>query len=194
MNSRYSREWTLPLSGNSAFGLLADLEKVLRLGPHWNVKELRLNGSMEAGAGFELNVEYDRSEQVVSFAGKVEELIPGRNLRLALSAPEQQLDFSLRIAEQTDGSLVSFSISTTPDPSPEDMQEFDLWARSILNYVTICNSKSPLSWAWKWFLDCCWLKMSQSGKRVVLFIVVGEGLSLLFLIAILLWWKYLAPP
>jgi len=194
MNSRYSREWTLPLSGSSAFGLLADVEKVLRLGPQWNVKELRLNGSMEADAAFELDVEYDRSEQAVSFAGKVEELIPGRNLRLALSAPEQQLDFSLRIAEQTDGSLVSFSISTTPDPSPEDMQEFDLWARSILNYVTICNSKSPLSWAWKWFLDCCWLKMSQSGKRVVLFIVVGEGLSLLFLVAILLWWKYLAPP
>jgi hypothetical protein len=36
--------------------------------------------------------------------------------------------------------------------------------------------------------------MTQSGKRMVFFIVAGEALSLVLLVAVLLWWRFVSAP
>jgi hypothetical protein len=61
------------------------------------------------------------------------------------------------------------------------------WLKSAANYLLISRRTSLFSRTWKWFLDRYWLKMSPSGRRTVFFVVVAEGLSLLFFLLILVW-------
>jgi hypothetical protein len=192
MNNSYSRQWLLPFSQRpTTDALFSDLETILRLGPQWDVKAITVDGLGSSGT-FHFDVEYDRTETQVSFSGKIIALAPGQTLRLAIRAPGLGIDFAMDIQEQDRGSLISFQIGSDPAPEYPDIREYDLWARSIVNYLKISESSSPWSKIWKWFLDRHWLKMTQSGKRIVFFVVVSEGFSLVFLIAILLWWKLLS--
>jgi|GEM_PF-1557534 len=194
MRGPYFRQWVLPPAGSVSADLFSDLEKVLRLGPQWNVQSLRSKGPLAESGEFELYVEHDRTEIPLSFSVRVEAFDPGKVLRLVMVSPSHALDFLMEVTENPDGRRVSFSIGSVPPPAGEDLREYDLWARSIVNYIKISESRSPLTRIWKWFLDRWWLKMPQSGKRIVFFVVVSEGFSFLFLIAILLWWKFSSAP
>lgn len=192
MTNSYSRQWILPFSQRpTTDALFSDLETILRLGPQWDVKAMSLDGQRGSDT-FHFDVEHDRTETQASFSGRIVALEPGRTLRLVMTAPGLVVDFAMDIQEHDQGSLISFQISSQPGPEYPDIREYDLWARSIVNYLKISESGSPWSKVWKWFLDRHWLKMTQSGKRIVFFVVVSEGFSLVFLIAILLWWKFLS--
>lgn len=194
MSRPYNREWILPSADQFEIELLADLETVLRLGPQWDVKTLKMEGAVAQASDFVLDVEYDRAETPVSFAGKVEEFTPGKALRLVMQAQEHSVDFSVNLSESPAGTLIAFRIAAVPSPVIEDLREYDMWARSIVNYIKISASRKPLTRIWKWFLDRWWLKMTQSGKRLVFFVVVADGFSVVFLAAVLLWWKYFSGP
>jgi hypothetical protein len=194
MSKPYTREWILPGGDRSQIELLADLETVLRLGPQWDVKSLKMEGPLAQRREFVLDVEYDRSETPVSFSGIVEEFAPGKALKLVMQAEEHSLDFSVNVTESPGGAVIAFRIAAVPPPVIEDLRDYDMWARSFVNYIKINASRKPLTRIWKWFLDRWWLKMTQSGKRLVFFIVVADGFSVVFLAAILLWWKYFSGP
>ncbi len=194
MTSHYARQWTLTPSVPAGASLLNDLEKILRLAPQWNVKSLRIEGSLGADRDFELDVEYDRSGTEISFSGKVEQFIPRNALGIVLTSPAQKVDFVMELTDRPHGRLVSFHIRSLPPPAVSDLREYDLWARSILNYLKISESRFLPVRMWKWFLDRWWLNMTQSGKRITFFIVVSEGFSLVFLVALLLWWKFFPIP
>lgn len=194
MSAHYAREWALPEDAPAVFGRVTDLGTLLRLAPQWDVTFFKMSGPPAAGAGFLFDVEFDRSEKAVSFKGEVAEYSPGSALRLALSAPETSMRVDVEIADHPMGSRLRFGVATDPPPQAEDLREYDLWARSLVNYLAISRSRSPLTRVWKWFLDRWWLNMAQSGKRIVFFVVVGEAFSLVFLIAILVWWKFFPSP
>jgi hypothetical protein len=194
MNNPYTREWLLPFRDGQKIELFSDLETVLRVGPQWDVKSLKIEGPVARDSNFSLDIEYDRTEAPVSFAGKVKEFTAGKALRILMQAQEHTVDFSVNLSDHPGGTLIAFHISAVPPPVIEDLREYDMWARSFVNYVKISASRKPLTRIWKWFLDRWWLRMTQSGKRMVFFIVVADGFSVVFLAAVLLWWKYFSGP
>lgn len=193
-SASYSNEWALTEDAFTAFGRMSNLETLIRLAPQWDVKSFTMDGRPAAGAGFMLEVEFDRSEETVSFEGTIAEYSPGRGLRMVLSSSSCSVQMDIRLTADSMGSRLRFSVAADPPPQDEDLREYDLWGRSLINYLAISRSRFPLTRAWKWFLDHWWLKMTQSGKRIAFFVVVGEAFSLVFLIAILVWWKYLSSP
>ncbi len=194
MIDQYFREWVLTVSDTAILRLFSDLETILRLGPQWNVKALRMDGPMAAGRTFELDVEQDRTETDISFSGHVKSFVPAKVLQLVLESSGHSVDFTVRLTERAQRNVISFHVSSVPPPALEDLREHDLWARSVVNYLQISDSRSPLTKIWKWFLDRWWLRMTQRGKRLVFFIVVADGFSVIFLVAILLWWKFFSSP
>jgi hypothetical protein len=194
MSTPYAREWSLPEDAPAVFRRVCDLGTLLRLAPQWDVKSFKMSGPPAAGADFLLDVEFDRSEEAVSFKGEVAVASPGSVLRLDLSAPGTRMRVDVEIADHPMGCRLRFGVATDPPPQADDLREYDLWARSLLNYLAISRSRSPLTRVWKWFIDRWWLTMPQSGKRIVFFVVVGEAFSLVFLIAILVWWKFFSSP
>lgn len=194
MSTHYAREWAIPEDAPTVFGRVSNLGTLLRLAPQWNVTSYKMNDSPATGNGFLFDVEFDRSEKAVSFKGQIAEVSPGSALRLGLSAPGCSMRVDIQVADHPKGSRLRFEVATDPPPQADDLREYDLWARSLVNYLALSRSRSPLTRVWKWFLDRWWLTMTQSGKRIVFFVVVGEAFSLVFLIAILAWWKFFSSP
>ncbi len=194
MSAPHVREWALPAFRPPDFHPLGDLETVLRLAPQWDVTALHLEAPLRMGSGFRLEVMHDRSERALAYEGRVEAFTPGEVLSIDLSGPDRRLRLAVRAQPEATGSRLRFEIRSDPPGDPADLREYDLWARSLLDYLKVNRSRAWPTRAWKWFLDRWWLRMTQSGKRVVLFIVVGEGLSLVLLIAVLLWWRFVGQP
>lgn len=194
MKGRYTRTFLLPKIRSLDLEPVTDLETLFRLAPQWEVKSLTLPVSAESGE-FELMVEYDRSETQALFSGKAEISDDGRRVKVTLSVLEKSVVFLSEMETLPSGGYrFFFDISGVPEPQGPDLREYDLWARSILDYMRIRASRAIGKRIWKWFLDRFWLRMSPSGKRMVFFIVVGEGLSLVLLIGLLLWWRFFSTP
>ena len=197
MMTQYDRDYLLT-SGGDDRGLFADLEKLLRLAPQWDLKAF-----VQDGETFSAEVFHDRTEETLTFKGRVltdgqppstpEPEAPDKAascVRFILEGPAESIDFSVRLEDRGPRGLARFSIHAKPDPAPASLREFDMWARSVANYIQISRSRNPFTRLWKRFLDRWWLTMSQSGKRMALFMVLGEGVALAFFLVILLWWKF----
>jgi hypothetical protein len=194
MNAPHVREWLLPAFTRRDFLPIGDIETVLRLAPQWDLSALRLEGPPVAGSAFELAVEHDRDERALTFAGRIEAFAPGETLQLELDGPGLRLRLAIRVLTESGGSRLRVEIDSDPPPGPADLREYDLWARSLLDYLRVSRSRAWPTRLWKWFLDRWWLRMTQSGKRMVFFIVAGEALSLVLLVAVLLWWRFVSAP
>lgn len=194
MNNSYARQWVVTISPQAISDIFNDCGKILRLAPQWDVKVLRMKEHSESDQGFDLDVEYDRVENLVSFSGKLLTFSPLEHVRIILTSSTQSLDFTMEVTDHPQGKVVSIQIESTPTPDVSDIREFDLWARSILNYMKIADSRFLLIRIWKIFLDRWWLNMTQSAKRIAFFVVISEGFSLVFLVALLLWWKFFSTP
>jgi hypothetical protein len=194
MNNSYVRQWVVTISPQAISGILNDCDKILRLAPQWDVKVLCVKERSESEQRFDLDVEYDRVENQVSFSGRLLTSSPLGHVRIILTSATHSLDFSMEVTSHPHGKIVSIRIESTPEPDVSDLREFDLWARSILNYMKIADSRFLLIRMWKIFLDRWWLNMTQSAKRITFFVVISEGFSLVFLVALLLWWKFFSTP
>lgn len=188
MNTVYARQWMVDVSDEPVNNLLADHEKILRLAPQWDVKDLKIVDY--EGETIELNAEYDRSETSVCFTGFVKTSDSPKSLRILLTSPTKSIDLTIAATEGDTGKVMSIRIETSPEPDIHEVREFDLWARSIIDYLRVSGSTRFAVRLWKSFLDRWWLNMTQSGKRITFLVVVSEGFSLVFLLALLLWWKF----
>lgn len=187
----YARTDVVTFGREEAFGVLDDLETVLRLGPQWTVEALRAAGGVCPGMHFEVDVEFDCSEQKATLAGTVERHVRGELLSMTLEAGPSMLRVFLSVRPHISGHEVEQRFECDPPPSLHALREFDMWARSILNYMQISAGRGFFTKIWKYCLDRWWLKMPQFGKRVVIFILIGEAFSLALLVGILVWWKFL---
>ncbi len=190
MNKVYARQWAINVSDESVNDLLRDHEKILRLSPRWDVKEIRTTHGTGDSHTLEVDVEHDRTEMPVSFVANIHKSFSPESLQICLTSSTDSIEFSIEVAGLNRGKLVSVLINSTPEPDIHDIREFDLWARSIINYLKISASNHWHVRLWKAFLDKWWLNMTQSAKRITFFIVASEGFSVIFLVALLLWWKF----
>ncbi|MCU0588042.1 MAG: hypothetical protein MUF52_07775 [Syntrophobacteraceae bacterium] len=184
MEYRHALEVALP--PRQIFPFFHDLERWFRLNPQWNVRSFRWDGLLEAGATFELEVEYDRSEARVIHGGTVEEVITGRSLTVVLTGAEPRT-ITIEVVPAGDLSFLKYREVRDSSPSVHEQRELSLWLSAVANYVLVSSRASLKSRLWKWFIDRVWLSMSPSGRRTVFFVVVAEGLSLVFFLLILLW-------
>lgn len=150
------------------------------------VQAFRCDTPVEAGARFDLNVEYDRSEVKVSYAGTVEEWIPGRSLTIILKGQDTRT-ITIEVVPAGDLSFLKYREVRDSEPTVHEKRELNLWLSAVVNYVSVSNRESLWSRLWKWLVDRVWLKLSPSGRRTVFFVVAAEGLSLVFFLLILLW-------
>ena len=190
MNKVYARQWALNVSDDPVSALLSDHEKILRLSPSWDIKKIRTMSGTGDCHTLEVDVEHDRTEKTISFVGNIHKSFSPDSLKILLTSPSNSIEFTIEASTLNRGKLVSVQINSSPEPDIHDIREFDLWARSIINYIKISASSHWHVRLWKAFLDKWWLNMTQSAKRITFFIVASEGFSVIFLIALLLWWKF----
>lgn len=182
----YQQTLELDLDPDLIFSFFLNLETWFRLNPQWQVLSYQGEQPPREGGSFVLQVEYDRTEQVVDYRGLIVEFQPNRRLTVRLEGNGLR-EIQIEVNDARFISLLKYrELLEQPLSAPEHM-ELDLWLKSVVNYIQISHRRSSFSRVWKWFLDRYWLKMSPSGRRTVFFVVAAEGLSLLFFLLILLW-------
>lgn len=164
-----------------------DIERLLRLNPQWGV--ISIEGDLRAakGAQFVVNLRYDRSEKEVIYKAKVADYIEGELISIRLDSDLMSRFFSFAVIDDGVASVIKYNETGCGEIQAEEKREIFLWMRSIANYITIEEKKTLFSRLWKKFLDKVWLKMSPSGKRIALIIVISELLALLFFILFLIY-------
>jgi len=185
----YARTATLAYEGSDAFRVLDDLETVLRLGPQWTIESLRIEDRLRSGMTFEVDVEFDSNDLKATLVGTVDNYVPGRQLAVTLAAAPATLRLFLSAQSHVSKREVVIRFECDPPPSLHVLREFDMWARSILNYMHVSARSGFFSRMWLYFLNRWWLKMPQSGKRIVIIVLIAEAFSLALLIGVLLLWK-----
>ncbi len=174
------------LSKEQVFSFFYDLEKWFRLNPQWNVISFEAKARPEAGSAFVLKVEYDRTEAKVEYQGVIEELRPPDTLQIRLEGPEARV-MIIEVRDARFVTLLKYRELRESPVSEHERRELNLWLKSVSNYIQVAHKTGVFSRVWKWFLDRYWLRMTQSGRRTVFFVVCAEGLSLLFFLLILAW-------
>ena len=175
----------IPLPQEKILPFFYGLEKWFSLNPQWQVLSIEGAGHIKKGDRFGLSVRYDKTETLIDYDGVVEELIDGRVLSVCLNA-EDTRRITVYFGDKGDASVLRQEEIMGNDGSPMDQGELDAWLKSVAWYLMLQNKNTLWSKFWKFFMDRLWLRMSPSGRRIVILVVIAEAsgfiLFLLFLI------------
>ena len=175
----------IPLPQEKILPFFYGLEKWFSLNPQWQVLSIEGAGHIKKGDRFGLRVRYDRTENLVNYDGFVEELIDGRVLSVRLNA-ENLRRITVHFGDKGDPSILRQEEIMGNEGSPMDQGELNAWLKSVAWYLMLQNRNTLWSKFWKFFMDRLWLRMSPSGRRIVILVVIAEAsgfiLFLLFLI------------
>jgi len=184
----YSFTLKIPCSKEKVFSFFYDIEKFFRLNPQWEVLAIEGEVFLKKGSNFILKTRHDRSEKEIKYNATVSELLEGELFKMSLdSANIEPILFTISVKDGGTSSIIEYKGTMEEEPSAARKREINLWIKSIANYILIQEKKTLFSRVWKWFLDKIWLKMSPSGKRIALIIVLSELLALLFFILLLIY-------
>lgn len=183
----YSSSIRIPVSRERVFSFFHDVEKLLRLNPQWAVIAIEGDLIPKKNSQFSLSVRYDRSENEAKYFATIDDYIDQEFIQIKLEDNQFARTFSFRVADEAGLSLIKYDEQNNYEISIEERNEINLWLRSIANYIMIQEKKTLFSKVWKSFLDKIWIKMSPTGKRVVLIIVFMELIAFIFFILLIIY-------
>ncbi len=128
---------------------------------------------------------YDRTEEVVDYDGIVEEFIDGKVLAVCLNA-EHPRHIKVCLSDKGDTSLLRQEEIVENELSQTEGGELNAWLKSVAWYLALQNKNTTWSKLWKFFMDRVWLKMSPSGRRIVLLVVIAEAAGFIFFLLFLI--------
>ncbi|TSA11670.1 MAG: hypothetical protein D4R73_03490 [Deltaproteobacteria bacterium] len=175
----------IPLPQEKIFPFFYGLEKWFRLNPQWEVLSIEGACHIKKGDRFGLEVRYDRTENLVNYDGVVEELIDGSVLSIRLDA-EKPRRITLHFGDKGDTSILRQEEVMENEGPPMEYRELTPWLKSVAWYLILQNKNTPWSKFWKFFMDRLWLKMSPSGRRIVLLVVIAEAVGFMFFLLFLI--------
>lgn len=174
----------IPLPQEKIFPFFYGLERWFRLNPQWEVLSIEGACHIKKGDRFGLEVRYDRTDNQVTYDGVVEELIDGSVLSVRLDA-EKSRRITIHFADKGGTSILRQEEVMENEGQPMEDIELTPWLKSVAWYLTLQNKNTPWSKFWKFFMDRLWLKMSPSGRRIVLLVLIAEALSFMFFLLFL---------
>lgn len=182
----FSYSLRLPVLKGTIFSFFHDMEKWFRLNPQWTVLSAENCRRLGKGDSFVLKVRYDSSDEEVTYNGVVERFEENELFNIRLESAKPRF-ISVRVEEEKNGySLLSYE-EFNDVFSAEQQRDIRLWLNSIANYVLIQEKKTLRNKLCKWFIDNVWLKMGPPGRRLVLFVVIIEGVAFAFFLLLLGW-------
>ncbi len=184
---RYYFSLNAPFPKDRIYQFFKDLDKFFRLNIQWTVLHLSNCIDIQKGSRFELKVRYDRNDIETNYIGIVEESVENNVLSISLDG-EMSRRITIRLEDAGENTTtIYYDELIDRDLAPEEIRDINLWIRSIINYISISQKTNICNKVYKWFIDRIWLKLSPSGRRIVFFIVVIEGIAFIFFILLIIW-------
>ena len=187
----------LPVSDESAFNVLSNLNVVLRLSPYWTLKKLKLlsegpaEGAVREGGRYEATIEYYGREATESHAVELLELVKNKKVSFAVENGILK-EITFIIEKNDDGILLTHRLLL--DSGDEAVlkgtqSELSCWLRSIGEYVKLAGGKTLWKRFLKWFMDRVWLKLTLSERKIADIITKISIIEILLLLLLVLLWN-----
>ncbi|MFZ5906742.1 MAG: hypothetical protein ACOYVJ_04950 [Nitrospirota bacterium] len=141
-------------------------DMVLRLNPSWHVKDTKTTGDNE----YSLVLYDDGTEDSITLTLAVEET--GQAISYRMNSGH--IEF---LMEDIRPQLTKLSVRGDFFRA----EDLPYWLNGIRNYIRLVEKKSR---GMKWFLDRFWLRMTPSQRRIVVILLLAEGIGLAALVAV----------
>jgi hypothetical protein len=67
-------------------------------------------------------------------------------------------------------------------------EDLPYWLKGVRNYMLLRERQSRVI---TWFLDCVWLRMTPSQRRIAVIVIMAEGVGFIALLAVIVALKFL---
>lgn len=158
------------------------LETWLRLSPEWSVLEFLPEA---LGNAIRLRLRLEHDEREVDMSARLAVLDDGWQLELVGDGRSRTLEFSL--TPTTDGCELGLRDEGIADDDGPARTAGALWLRATADYMLLSVSSRWRHRLAKRLLDRLWLRMSLTGRRVVILVVAYETVGFAFLMGWLVW-------
>lgn len=186
MNNKVS--FTVSVSAKDIYEIITDLDLLFRLNIQWHMKSHNFSKAITKGSNYSVRVCYDRTDKELEYTAEISELIPSSLMIIDLKgAIDRKVIFRLEGYGERSSNFTLEEVRDKP-LSREEIVELNLWAKSIINYAMIKQSRKITTRIWKFILDKIWLKLSPTGRRVVFFIVISEIFALFFFLMFVIYY------
>jgi hypothetical protein len=148
-------------------------ETVLRLNPSWHVRGIEADGENI----YSLSLFDDSADATMQISLQVEV----HEEAICYIMDSEMIMF---IVDELEPSLSRLTITG-------DMfrnEDLPYWLKGVRNYMLLRERQSRVI---TWFLDCVWLRMTPSQRRIAVIVIMAEGVGFIALLAVIVALKFL---
>jgi hypothetical protein len=183
----------LPVSLETAFHVISDLNKLLRLSPFFTVTQFISSeqGPPQLGTSYTVTLEYYATRRIETLNLVVDAIEPGRAISFAIKEGALK-SIKFKIERSVGG--ISLAQTLMLEAADETVaagsrNELDLWMRSVGEYLKLAEGGSLLKRILLGFMDRIWLKLTLSERNIALIISKISILEIALLLVLVLAWR-----
>lgn len=182
MNKTLSKSLDLDLDPKETLRLLSDIDRLFRLDPKWEVREVKPGADDETGTTVEVDLVDDLTEKDYRDRLQVKRR-PGE-LEIAYKEGWKKLT-RIQVEPRERGSRIHLTEEYT---LPDDVRAGHIehlgreqiqWLKSIGQYLRLYETATPYRRIMRRIMNRIWLPMTPSQRRIALIIIAIQGLTLL---------------
>lgn len=183
----------LPVSGETAFRVISDLNTLLRLSPFFSLKKIESSkeGASQKEGPFKITIEY--YEKDIPETHPVEVDACEVNRRISYSIGDGIVKNVIYEIEDDEAGIQltqTFLLASEDEAAVKSAQnELHFWLRSVGEYVKLAEGKSFLKRAQKSFMDRIWLRLTLSERNIAIIMAKISVLDIVLLLVMLLIWN-----
>lgn len=183
----------LPVSPETAFRVISDLNTLLRLSPFFTLTQFASseNGPPQRETSCTVTLEYYATRRIETLNLTVDALEPGRGISFAIK--EGAIRGIRYDIDRYDGgiTLTQTLLLEAADETvmAGSQNELELWMRSVGEYLKLAEGGSLFKRLLLRFMDRIWLKLTLSERNIAIIITKISMLELALLLVLVLAWR-----
>lgn len=183
----------LPVSTETAFYILSDLNTILRLSPAQSIKDFKRISADDNQLGAEYEVvleEYESKESRTCQVVITEYNQPVKICYTITGWKAQQVVFSIEKTKEGVRLTQQFLVYTDADLELKGIQkELAGWLHSIGEYLKLAEGRRLDKIVCKWLMDTIWLRCSLSERKIAIIMVTFSIAEIFLLVVLVIAWN-----
>jgi hypothetical protein len=190
----FSEDILLPVTEETVYNVLSDLEVLLRLSPFFSLKGFKqiTAGALAVGSSFEIVVESYAERISDSNLVKVTEMVPRRKITWEFGHGfRREVSFQVEQTGEKGLRLTQRFLLESDDPDLVRAARLELssWLRSIGEYLKVSEGKGLWRRSSKVFMDKVWLRLTLPERKIAVIIVAVSAVELFLLGLLVIGWN-----
>lgn len=190
---RLAEKIVLPVSGETAFRVISDLNTLLRLSPFFTLKKIEASkeGAAQKEGPFNITIEYYEKNILETHPVEVDAYEVNRRISYSIGdGIVKNVIYEIKDDEAGIQLTQTFLLASEDETAVKSAQnELHFWLRSVGEYVKLAEGKSFLKKAQKSFMDRIWLRLTLSERNIAIIMAKISILEIVLLLVIILIWN-----